>query len=200
VNYLDAHVHVWTDNLPHYPLAAGFTVEQHMRPRAFPPETILRLAGASGVNRIVLIQISFYRWDNSYMLDVIAGAPATFRGVALVDWTSPAPEARMRELAKRGVTGFRIRAIELPPEHWLDGDSLARMFRCAADTGLNLCPLLNPEHLPALARMCRKFPRTPVVIDHLARIGGDGTIRDADLKSLCALAQFNAVKVKLSAQ
>lgn len=198
MNYLDAHVHVWTDNLQQYPLAAGFTVD-NMKPRTFYPEDILRHASLSGVDRIVLIQMSFYRFDNSYLLDVIAGAPRTFRGVAIVDWNGPAPDTRMRALAQRGVRGFRIRALELPPDRWLEGDGIARMFRYAADSGLQICPLLNPEHLPALSRMCRKYPRTPVVIDHLARIGIDGTLRDTDVTALCALARYPEVRVKVSA-
>jgi hypothetical protein len=35
--------------------------------------------------------------------------------------------------------------------------------------------------------MCAKFPETPVVIDHLARIRADGEIRPADVRALCAL-------------
>ena len=47
--------------------------------------------------------------------------------------------------------------------------------------------------------MCAKHPDTPVVIDHMARIGADGEIRDSDVKLLCSLAQHSNVKVKLSA-
>ena len=47
--------------------------------------------------------------------------------------------------------------------------------------------------------MCRKFPQTPVVIDHFARIGADGQIRAADLDNLCRLARWKNVRVKLSA-
>jgi predicted TIM-barrel fold metal-dependent hydrolase len=47
--------------------------------------------------------------------------------------------------------------------------------------------------------MCRAFPDTPVVIDHFARIGVDGTMRDSDLDNLGALAKHKHVAVKISA-
>jgi predicted TIM-barrel fold metal-dependent hydrolase len=198
MNYVDAHVHVWTDNFQHYPLASGFTAEQ-MNPRTFYPEDILRHAKGSGVNRIVLIQMSYYRFDNSYMLDVIRSDPKTFRGIAIVDWKSPDPDAKMRELKRQHVGGFRIYPAGAPAGSWLDGEGFAKMFRCGAQERLAICPLIDPEFLPALSKMCDKFPDTPVIVDHLARIGEKGTVRDEDVKSLCELARHKNVMVKVSA-
>ncbi|MBI2951246.1 amidohydrolase family protein, partial [bacterium] len=90
MNYIDAHVHVWTDDFGQYPLTEGFRPEQ-MRPATFLPQDILRHAGPSGVSRVVLIQMSYYGSDNRYMLDVIRDAPEVFRGVAIVDWRSARP-------------------------------------------------------------------------------------------------------------
>ena len=47
--------------------------------------------------------------------------------------------------------------------------------------------------------MCQKNPETPVVIDHFARIGVDGVIRDKHLKQLCNLAKHKNTYVKISA-
>ena len=49
--------------------------------------------------------------------------------------------------------------------------------------------------------MCRKFPDTSVIIDHLGRIGAgpDGAIRDTDVDALCALAKNPKVSVKVGA-
>src|SRR5438309_10227545 len=72
--YIDAHVHVWTPDLDKYPHSAGFTREQ-MQPPSFTPEELLSLARPCGVERIVLIQMSYYRFDNSYMLDSMRRFP-----------------------------------------------------------------------------------------------------------------------------
>ena len=62
MNYIDAHVHVWTDDTTHYPLAAGFRRED-MTPRSFTPDELFRHARPAGVTRVNLIQMSFYGFD-----------------------------------------------------------------------------------------------------------------------------------------
>jgi predicted TIM-barrel fold metal-dependent hydrolase len=47
--------------------------------------------------------------------------------------------------------------------------------------------------------MCARYAETPVVIDHFARVGIDGELRDADIKALCDLAKHKHVCVKISA-
>ncbi|OGG52186.1 MAG: amidohydrolase [Candidatus Handelsmanbacteria bacterium RIFCSPLOWO2_12_FULL_64_10] len=198
VNYIDAHVHVWTDDFERYPLAEGFRPEQ-MRPATFLPQDILRHAGPSGVGRVVLIQMSYYGSDNRYMLGVIRDAPEVFRGVAIVDWRSARPDLEMRRLGRCGVRGFRVYPAGVPSATWLDGEGYERMFRAGAEEGLAVCPLIDPDGLPALSRMCERFPETPVLIDHLARIGARGPARDADVDALCRMARHRNAMVKVSA-
>jgi hypothetical protein len=42
--FIDAHVHVWTDDTDHYPLAKGFT-KADMKPATFPPEELFKHGG-----------------------------------------------------------------------------------------------------------------------------------------------------------
>jgi predicted TIM-barrel fold metal-dependent hydrolase len=105
----------------------------------------------------------------------------------------------MRELAGRGVRGFRIHPGQQPVERWISSPGMKAMWKLGADVNLAMCALVNPEALPALDRMCGQHPDTPVVIDHFGRIGIDGTIRDADLANLVRLARHKRVKVKVSA-
>src|SRR5882672_10806880 len=63
MGFIDAHVHVWTDDTAHYPLAAGFKRED-MRPGRFTPEDLFKHCKPAGVDRINLIQMSFYGFDN----------------------------------------------------------------------------------------------------------------------------------------
>jgi predicted TIM-barrel fold metal-dependent hydrolase len=49
-------------------LAAGYQRE-NMQPPSFTPQELFAHAHPLGVERIVLIQMSFYRYDNAYMLD-----------------------------------------------------------------------------------------------------------------------------------
>src|SRR5258708_1815022 len=198
MNYIDAHSHVWTPDTGHYPLAAGFR-RANMEPRSFTVQELLERAQPAGVNHVVLIQMSFYGYDNRYMLDAIKMYPGKFSGVAVIDQNMINPEAQMRELKSQGVRGFRIYPKDMPVERWLDGDGLQAMFKIGADENLNMCCLIDPNALPALSKACQKFPDTPVVIDHLCRIGVSGTIEPAEVKSLCEMSRHKRVTVKVSA-
>lgn len=196
--YIDAHVHVWTPDTNAFPLAPGYQPSS-MQPPSFTPEEILAIARPHGVTRIVLIQMSFYRFDNRYMLDAMRRFPGVFAGVGIVDGSAARPQDAMRELAKQGVRGFRINPGSQTIDAWLGSPGMAEMWKCAGDDGLALCPLVGPNALPGLAAMCAKYPRTRVVLDHFARIGVSGQFLEADINSLCALAKFPHVHVKASA-
>lgn len=195
--FIDAHVHVWTDDTEKYPLAKGFT-KADMKPATFTPEDLFAHARPLGVARIVLIQMSYYGYDNRYMLDAMQAHPGVFSGVAVID-PQNRPAATMRGLKQQGVRGFRIVSDGKDAARWLDGDAMAAMWRTAAEEKLAMCHLVNPDALPSVDRMCARFPDTPVVIDHFARIGMKGPIDEKDLANLCRLARHKQTAVKISA-
>jgi len=198
--YIDAHVHVWTPDTAHYPLTPGYKKED-VQPVSFTPEDLFKHTKPAGVDRVNLIQISFYGFDNRYMLDMIALYPDVFVGTAVIDPHSAAPEQQMAELAKKGVRAFRIhpRLSKLPPAKWLEPEGYAKMFATGAKNNQAVSCLIDPDALPELDRMCRKFPETPVIIDHLCRIGVNGTIAEAEVNALCAMAVHKRVMVKVGA-
>lgn len=198
MNYIDAHSHVWTPDTDHYPLAAGFR-RANMDPPSFTAEELWALAKPAGVNRVVLIQMSFYGYDNSYMLDCMKKYPRAFSGVAVIDQNQPKPEEEMLKLKKQGVRGFRIYPKDQVYDKWLDGAGLKSMFAYGAKEKLNMCCLIDTNALPALHKACTANPDTPVVIDHLCRIGTSGKILPEDVKALCDMAKHKHVTVKVSA-
>ncbi len=200
MNYIDAHAHVWTSDTIHYPLAKGYKKED-MRPASFTADDLMKHAKAAGVTRVNLIQMSYYGFDNSYMTDMIGAHKGVFCGTAVIDPQGDDPAKLMADMAKKGVRAFRIlpRLTKSPPAKWLQPPGYARMFAQAARTGQAMSCLIDPDALPELDRMCRKYPGAPVIIDHLARIGASGTIDDKDVKALCAMAKHERVMVKVGA-
>lgn len=198
MNYIDAHSHVWTPDTEHYPLAPGFR-RANMDPPSFTADELLAHAKPVGVNRVVLIQMSFYGHDNSYMLDCMKKFPGTFSGVAVIDQNQPKPGDEMVKLKKQGVRGFRIYPQNQEYAKWLDGAGLKSMFAAAAKERLNMCCLIDTNALPALDKACTANPETPVVIDHICRIGVSGKIPPEDVKALCDMAKHKHVTVKISA-
>ena len=206
MGFIDAHVHVWTPDTAHYPLAAGYK-KADMAPASFTPQELFEHTKTAGVDRVNLIQMSYYGFDNSYMLDMLALHKDVFVGTAVIDPGGEAPDKLMTELAKQRVRAFRIYpGLERrtkpnvgPGDGWLKADGYDRMFAAGAKNNQAMSCLINPDALLDLDRMCAKHPRTPVIVDHLCRIGSDGTVRDKDVEALCGLARHKRVMVKVGA-
>jgi predicted TIM-barrel fold metal-dependent hydrolase len=142
--------------------------------------------------------MNFFGYDNSYMLDAIGKRNGTFRGIAIIDHEATEACKQMLALSRRGVRGFRIVSGTQGP-HWLDSREMSAMWDCATKNSLAMCTLIDPAALESIDQMCSKFPETHVVIDHLARIGMAGEVRDEDVTALCRLARHKNVYVKISA-
>lgn len=196
--WIDAHVHIWSPDLERWPLGKGFTVER-MKPPSFTVDELLAECRPHGVARVVLIQMSFYRDDHSYMLHAMENWPGLFAGVALVDPEAEDAVDQLRQLQKQGVTGFRIRATGEKVGAWPDSEGMREFWKIGAEENLSMCCLADAGALPGIHGMCEKFPKTPVVIDHCGRIGTSGEINQSDVDNLLRLAEFETVNVKTSA-
>lgn len=197
MNFIDAHSHIWTPDTEKYRLSAGFR-RALMDPPSFTPEELRQQGLPVGVDRVVLIQMSFYGYDNSYMLDALAEFPERYRGVAVIDTEQNEIPSLMCNLKSKGVRGFRIYPKDRPVERWMAFDGMKAMWKCGAEQNLAMCCLIDPDGIPEIDRMCREYPETPVVIDHLCRVGVNGQIRETDINALCDLAKHEAVSVKVS--
>jgi predicted TIM-barrel fold metal-dependent hydrolase len=196
---IDAHSHIWTRDVASFPLATGVAVDD-LAPPSFTAEELLELARPLGVQRVVLIaHHPYYGFDNRYLIDAAKRYEGVFKIVGQIDDRQPHPERAMKQLLTQHVTGFRITPGLRGKSEWLDNPGMRAMWGCAAETGQAICCLIDPDDLPQVDGMCNRFPQTPVVIDHFARIGVDGTIREQDLNRLTRLARFPRVHVKVSA-
>ena len=67
-----------------------------------------------------------------------------------------------------------------------------------AEEVLAISFLTGPDDLPAIDRMCERYPETPVIIDH---VGGvrvrDGAFPEDQMKALCRLGRHPSVMVKI---
>ncbi len=196
--WIDAHSHIWTTDLAKYPLRDGQQVDV-LAPRSFTDDELLATARPHGVGRVVLIQHHPYHgFDNSYLVDAWKRRPKLFRIVGQIDEHRPHVDVLMKSMLQTGVTGFRIGPRPDRPD-WLQGAGMELMWKTGAETGQNMCCLINPGDLESVGRWCHKYAQTPVVIDHFARVGMTGEIQDAEVSALCSLAKHPRVRVKISA-
>jgi predicted TIM-barrel fold metal-dependent hydrolase len=200
--WIDAHSHIWPPETDQFPLVAGQT-KKDLNPPSFTDDELMAIARPEGVGRVVLIQHSVYHlFDNSYLIDAVRRHPKRFRIVGMVDDLKPGVATEMKGLLEKGVTGFRITPFirkEAAAENWLQSPGMNEMWKTGAETRQAMCCLINPEQLTGVDRMCERYPDTPVVIDHFARIGVDGKMKEDQIALLTRLARHKQTSVKISA-
>ena len=158
----------------------------------FTPEEYFRYSRAVGDVRINLVQMIWYKTDHSYILDLIAADPETFAGTGVVDLDDPAPDRTMIELSKKGCRAFRE-----PPSEF-DHPAFEKLFSTGADHGLALSFNMGVDRLPALDRLCTRYPETPVILDHVCHVGiREADYSEEDLEALLRFARHRQVMVKI---
>lgn len=148
--FIDSHVHLWTSDISAYPLAAGTKIED-MSPLDFRASEYLPHAKPRGVGRAVLIQMSFYGFDNRFIVDTIANHPSRFVGVAVVDESSTELEQELDYLQSRGVVGLRLSTLSLNTHSWLQHQATLHLLHEAQDRGLIAGFLCSVADLAAIA-------------------------------------------------
>jgi predicted TIM-barrel fold metal-dependent hydrolase len=198
--WIDAHVHVWTDDLKNYPISPPYTKDS-MKLAHFTAEELFAHCEPCGVQRIDLIQMSYYKFDNRYMLDTMAKYPGRFAGTAIVDVTAADVADQMRRLAAMQVRAFRIYPdlVGQKPATWLKPEGYETVFAAGARLNTAMSCLIGPDSLPELDRMCTQHPDTPIIIDHLCRIGVTGKIEPQEVDALCRMSRHKRLMIKVGA-
>lgn len=189
---IDPHVHVWVSD-PKYPWAKETT-----NPPAedATPEMLLALMKANGVEKTVIIQVIHYRWDNSYLADVLKKYPQYFQGVARVNPEDPAAPDHLSRLMKQpGFHGVRISPSGDARGDWIRGPLMPPLWKRCHDLRIPMTVLAPVTRMPDVAPLVEKFPDLTVVIDHMADSPLD---RPEELKKLMALERYPKVFVKIS--
>ncbi|WP_233847204.1 amidohydrolase family protein [Paraburkholderia sp. HD33-4] len=188
---IDAHVHVWTSD-PRYPFAAGANVPRDVDASA---ERLLQLMAANGVSRTVLIQVIHYKWDNSYLADVLKRYPQHFHGVARVNPTDPAAPDHLSQLTAQGFRGVRLSPTEGAEGDWINGPLMPPLWSRCDQLKVPMTLLAPATRLPDITRLIDRYPDLTVVIDHMADTPLD---EPQQLQSLLELARYPKVYVKIS--
>jgi L-fuconolactonase len=189
---VDPHVHVWKKD-PRYPWA---------KETAKPPEkdataeTLLELMRANGVERTVIIQVIYYRWDNSYLADVLKQYPQYFHGVARVNPEDPAaPDHLSRLVEEQKFKGVRLSPGAGAAGDWIRGPLMPPLWTRCRQLKVPMTLLAPVGRMPDCAQLIEKYPDLTVVIDHMADSPLD---QPAELEKLIALKRYPKVFVKVS--
>ena len=197
--FVDAHSHIWTNDVAKYPLVNNQPASK-LAPPTFTADELLAIARPLGVSRVVLIQHRpYFGVDNGYLADIMAAYPGVFSGVACIAAEADNPGREMVRLKSQGFRGFRITPGEGAADRWINSAGIREMCETAARENLAICPLLGPDNLHQVDELCRKYPDTTVVVDHFARVGMNGDFPEPDVKALLDLKKHARVHIKVSA-
>lgn len=188
----DCHVHV-VGPVSRYPMVD----DRHYTPGSAPLEGLREHMTRNALDRVVIVQPSFYGSDNRCMLDSLHGIGGAGRGVAVV--ARDASEQELVALSAQGVRGMRInlesasvrdpKAIGFALAHWAD--------RVAA-IGWHLQVYASLETIVAASPYVHALP-VPIVLDHFAMVPDTTPIGDARLEAVLSLVKSGSAYVKLSA-
>ena len=187
---LDPHVHVWKRD-PKYPFAEGAKPPD----RDATPEMLLELMKANGVSKTVIIQVIHYKYDNSYLADVLKQYPKMFQGVARVDPLDPAAPDHLSKLTAQGFRGVRISPAGNASGDWFHGPLMPPLWKRAHELKVPMTVLAPITRMPEVGVLLEKLPDLTVVIDHMADCPVD---QPAELEKLIALKRYPNLFVKIS--
>ncbi len=189
---IDSHVHVWKKD-PRYPWAPETRKPPDKDASA---EILLQLMNASGVQKTVIIQVIYYRWDNRYLASVLKQYPQFFRGVARVNPEDPASPDHLSALTEEdGFHGVRISPGADSSGDWIRGPLMPPLWNRCRELKVPMTVLAPVTRMPDVARLAEKFPDLTIVIDHMA----DSPLNHPkELENLLALRRFPKLYVKIS--
>lgn len=187
---IDPHVHVWKHD-PKYPFAAG----AHVPDRDATPEMLIALMQANGVSKTVIIQVIHYKYDNSYLADVLKRFPQTFQGVCRVDPLDPAAPDHLSSLTEQGFRGVRLSPSADSSGDWFLGPLMPPLWRRCFELKVPMTVLAPITRMPDVAALLERLPDLTVVIDHMADCPID---KPAELEKLIALKRYPNLFVKIS--
>jgi L-fuconolactonase len=170
---VDTHVHVASvdgERYPHRPTGLG---RHWWNEPGRDAEGLVSVMDDHGVSRAVAAQaIGAYGYDNSYLLDAVAGCPDRLAAVPAVDVDDRAVDdgelaASIAGLAtSTGVVGVRLFGVA-PSSSWPHDEARARVaFRAAARAGLVIVLTVWPDQLQALTELIRESSDSAVVLEH----------------------------------
>lgn len=184
----DCHLHI-VGPISRYP----FVPEAKLRPPEATLDDYRAMAGTVGVDRMVVVQPSFYGTDNRCTLDAVERMGGAARAVVVID--PEVPEDDLLRMHRAGARGVRVNLVSHggPPI-----DRLARIAERIRPMGWHLQVFIDGRRLPRLAPMLRQLS-LPLVFDHLAQVEPQADLDDEGLPILCRWLEEGFAWTKISA-
>ena len=201
--YIDIHPHIISPDEDRYPRVPLFGKQSDWsKERPIDIDGIVRVMDDAGVQKSAIVHASTcYGYDLSYVCDAVAAYPGRFTAVGSVDLLAPDACDMIRKWAVRGLTGLRLftggstKAFDTSA---MDDPRSFGAWQLAGDLGMSICVQTGPEGLIQVAGLAKRFPKTRIILDHMARPVLEDGAPYHKAASLWALAPFENIFLKLT--
>jgi predicted TIM-barrel fold metal-dependent hydrolase len=188
----DTHVHI-IGNAVRYPM----TPNRAYTPPLASVDELQVMHKALHLERVVVVQPSFYGADNACTVDAIRMIGASARGIAVID--DKTPEADLDEMQRAGVRGVRL---NLATAGVTDPVVSARMLHATVarirSRNWHLQIFTAPAMIAALKQDLAVLP-VPVVFDHFGGANGVQGVNVSGFDTMLELVASGKAYVKISA-
>lgn len=203
VKIIDIHPHIISPDTVRYPitpLGGKRSKWSEERPCDFPG--LIAEMDAAGVDKAAIVHSSTtYGYNNAYVADAIEGHDDRFTGVFSVDVREPDAPKQIRYWVERGLTGLRLFAAGSTvkaSQAWIAEPSTYPAWACAQELGIPVALSIRQEGLPYLIDIMTRYPRVPIVVDHLMLSPIEDGPPYAASSGLFGLAKYPQVFLKLT--
>ncbi|XP_010090670.2 uncharacterized protein LOC21400471 [Morus notabilis] len=200
---IDSHLHVWAspeeaaDKFPYLP-GNEPTLPGNV-------DFLLKCMGEADVDGALIVQPINHKFDHSLVTSVLKRYPSKFVGCCLAD---PSEDGSGVKQLERLVSEDGYQAVRFNPYLWPSGQKMTNevgkaLFSKAGELGIPvgfMCMKGLSLHISEIEELCTEFPRTVVLLDHLAFC--KPPTNDEESKAfpqLLNLSRFPQVYVKFSA-
>jgi predicted TIM-barrel fold metal-dependent hydrolase len=201
---IETHIHLFDPE--RFPYAPNATY----KPPAQPLERYLEFVRRARIDHTIIVHPEPYQDDHRYLEYCFQHEPSPgyFKGTCLFDPIAPDTPARMEGLVKKHPN--RIVALRIHENHQpgtppttsgairdrdMKSPALRETWRKADALGIGIQMHFIPHYAPQIGELAAQFPKTPVILDHLAR-AGQGT--PAEYDQVLKLARMQRVYMKFS--
>jgi len=200
---VDTHTHAISPDHERYPLApVGGKQSDWSAHRPADFESLLSAMDGAGIAHAMVVQASTaYGNDNSYVVAAVNAHPDRFCGVISIDVLAADAVDKFKYWLDQGMSGLRLflTGTTMPGQaSWLDDERSYPVWEYAQANNLSICLQMTAAGIPALQRMLALFPRSRVLLDHLARPDLAAGAPYTSAASLFELAAHPGVYLKLT--
>ena len=201
--YVDIHPHVISDDETRYPPAPLFGKRSDWsKERPTTVETLIAAMDDAGVAKAAVVHSSTtYGFDNSYVVESCARYPDRLAAVGSVDVLQPDALERIHDWVGRGLAGLRLftggSTKDFDPSE-LDDPRAFPAWELCGELGLTMCIQTGPIGLPQVTALAKRFPKVPIILDHLGRPDVTDGPPYAQAQSLFDLAPIESIYLKLT--